>query len=88
MGNSEGPHCAMLRQKTNTGLRAADILVIAIWGWSGPSYAGAKTVLPIPRASSATEQKILEETLYLKEEPVSIASRYEQPISRARPMFM
>ncbi len=45
-------------------------------GWADPS-------LPIPRTSSATERQIEEEALYLKEETVSIASRYEQPISRA-----
>jgi len=73
----------MPRQIIRTGIRGTTILALAIWGWSGPSYAGAETVLPIPRTSSATEQKILEETLYLKEETVSIASRYEQPISKA-----
>jgi iron complex outermembrane receptor protein len=43
----------------------------------------AETPIPIPRASSSTEQEIREEALYLKEETVSIASRYEQPISQA-----
>jgi outer membrane receptor for ferrienterochelin and colicin len=45
-------------------------------GWADPS-------LPIPRTSSATEQQLREEVFYLKEETVSIASRYEQPISHA-----
>jgi len=45
-----------------------------IWAESSPS---------IPRTSSTTEQRLQEESLYLKEETVSIASRYEQPISRA-----
>lgn len=53
------------------------------WGWSDPSFSEAETALPIPRTSSATEQKILEEALYRKEETVSITSRYEQPISSA-----
>ncbi|MBX3302464.1 MAG: TonB-dependent receptor [Nitrospira sp.] len=47
----------------------------APYGWADPS-------LP-PRTSSATERQLREETLYLKEETVSIASRYEQPISQA-----
>lgn len=45
-------------------------------GWADPSLA-------LPRTSSATERQIEEEVLYLKEETVSIASRYEQPISQA-----
>jgi outer membrane receptor for ferrienterochelin and colicin len=44
--------------------------------WADPSF-------PLLRTSSATEKQLQEETLYLKEESVSIASRYEQPISRA-----
>ena len=44
--------------------------------WADPS-------LPLLRTSSATEKQLQEETLYLKEESVSIASRYEQPISKA-----
>ena len=51
--------------------------------WSGsPMYAGADAALPIPRTSSVTDQNLHDEALYLKEETVSIASRYEQPISR------
>ena len=38
---------------------------------------------PMPRASSGIEQQLRDEALYLQEETVSIASRYEQPISRA-----
>jgi outer membrane receptor protein involved in Fe transport len=62
------------------------------WGWmigvilsgvSAPLWSWAETSLPIPRTSSATEQQLQEEALYLKEETVSIASRYEQPISEA-----
>jgi len=37
----------------------------------------------MPRASSGIEQQLRDEALYLQEETVSIASRYEQPISRA-----
>lgn len=36
-----------------------------------------------PRLSSTTEERLHDETLYLQEETVSIASRYEQPISQA-----
>ncbi len=36
-----------------------------------------------PRMSSQTDQALKEELLFLKEETVSIASRYEQPISEA-----
>ena len=46
-----------------------------------PSW--AQNSLSLPRASSTTEQALHDEALYLKEETVSIASRYEQPISRA-----
>jgi outer membrane receptor protein involved in Fe transport len=45
-------------------------------GWADP-------LLPLPRTSSTTEQQLREEAVYLEEETVSIASRYEQPISRA-----
>lgn len=49
----------------------------------GLSHSWAQSSPPIPRASSAVEQQLQDESLYLKEETVSIASRYEQPISRA-----
>ena len=58
------------------------VVFLACW-LSDPFQAWAESSLPIPRTSSATEAQIREETLYLKEETVSIASRYEQPISRA-----
>lgn len=48
-----------------------------------PLYGWAETSSTIPHASSATNKQIQEEALYLKEETVSIASRYEQPISQA-----
>ncbi|MDR4465888.1 MAG: TonB-dependent receptor [Nitrospira sp.] len=38
---------------------------------------------PLLHTSSSTDYQLQEETLYLKEETVSIASRYEQPISQA-----
>lgn len=43
----------------------------------------AETSPLVHRASSTTERQLLNEALYLKEETVSIASRYEQPISKA-----
>jgi len=46
------------------------------YGWADPSPS-------LPRTSSGIEQQLQEEALYLKEETVSIASRYEQPISQA-----
>ncbi len=45
--------------------------------------AWADPPLPLLHTSSSTDQQLQEETLYLKEETVSIASRYEQPISQA-----
>jgi len=54
----------------------ACLMIVPPQVWAEPS-------LSIPRASSMTERQIQEEALYLKEETVSIASRYEQPISRA-----
>jgi outer membrane receptor for ferrienterochelin and colicin len=66
-----------------TVIRWVTSIVIVIWQWSLPLYAEAETSIPIPRPSSTVEKQIQEETLYLKEETVSIASRYEQPISRA-----
>lgn len=59
------------------------ILFITACRLSDPLHGWADTSFTIPRASSATEQQIQGEALYLKEEMVSIASRYEQPISRA-----
>lgn len=73
----------MTRQLTCRCIRWPTIIVIVIWLWSDPSYAGAETSLPIPRTSSTVEKQIHEETLYLKEETISIATRYGQPISQA-----
>lgn len=89
MGRTELGRMVGVRTKTcrdmlaRTGIRWAIILHMAIWSWQVPFHAGAETTLPIPRASSTVERQIQEETLYLTEETVSIASRYEQPISRA-----
>lgn len=61
---------------------ATTLFITACW-LSGPLHGWAETSFAIPRTSSATEQQIQEEAIYLKEETVSIASRYEQPISQA-----
>ena len=61
---------------------SATLFITACW-LSVPLHCWAETSFTIPRASSATEKQIQEEALYLKEETVSIASRYEQPISQA-----
>lgn len=58
------------------------VFIAACW-LSGPLHGSAEPSFTIPRASSTTEQTIHEEVLYLEEETVSIASRYEQPISQA-----
>ena len=58
------------------------IAVVACW-WIVPLDVLAGPALIAPRASSTAEQQLVEETLYLKEELVSIASRHEQPISEA-----
>lgn len=50
---------------------------------AGIPHSWAQPPLPLPRTSSSMEQSLHDEALYLKEETVSIASRYEQPISRA-----
>lgn len=56
--------------------------MVACW-WIVPLDVLAGPALIAPRASSTAEQQLVEETLYLKEELVSIASRHEQPISEA-----
>lgn len=58
------------------------VMITACWLYGLP-FGWAEVPIPIPRASSMAEQHIQEEVLYLKEETVSIASRYEQPISQA-----
>lgn len=59
------------------------ILIMTVWWLSDPLSGWAEPSFVIPRTSSSTEKQIQEEALYLKEETVSIASRYEQPISEA-----
>lgn len=59
------------------------ILVMTVCWLSDPLCGWAETSFAIPRSSSTTEKQIQEEALYLKEATFSIASRYEQPISRA-----
>jgi hypothetical protein len=74
---------AMPAQMTPAVMQGTTRFACVAWGWNDPSFSEAETALPIPPGSSATEQKILEEALYLKVETLSIASRYEPPISRA-----
>lgn len=59
------------------------VLAVMACGMIALPESWAETSLPIPRASSAVERELHDEALYLKEETVSIASRYEQPISQA-----
>lgn len=69
----------MLRMR----LKLIQAFVIALCWWSDPLDGWAESSFTIPRVSSTTKHQLQDETLYLKEETVSIASRYEQPISRA-----
>lgn len=60
------------------------LVFTAVTGWCTSSLSSwPEPSSIIPRASSTTERQHLNEALYLKEETISIASRYEQPISRA-----
>jgi iron complex outermembrane receptor protein len=59
------------------------ICFVAACSLSSPLYGWAETSFSIPHASSPTDKQIQEEALYLKEETIGVASRYEQPISRA-----
>ncbi|HMS82276.1 MAG TPA: TonB-dependent receptor [Nitrospira sp.] len=61
----------------------AQLLTIVAYWLIVPPEAWAEPPFAIPRTSSTTEHQLQEEALYLKEETVSIASRYEQPVSRA-----
>ena len=72
-----------MRSLIHKRVRWATIIATSIWWWSDPLYTEAETSIPIPRPSSTVEQQLQDEALYLKEETVSIASRYEQPISQA-----
>lgn len=69
----------MLRMR----LKLIQAFVIALCWWSDPLDGWAESSFTIPRVSSTTKHQLQDETLYLKEETVSIASRYEQPISKA-----
>ncbi|MDH4303485.1 MAG: TonB-dependent receptor [Nitrospira sp.] len=64
-------------------VRRSSILAITLYGVSIPLLCWAEPSPPILRTSSVTEQQLHDEALYLKEETVSVASRYEQPISKA-----
>lgn len=71
----------MIRNRRHTRQHAIVIMMVC-WVLGQPlSYAEPR--FSIPRASVGTEKQLQEEALYLKEEMVSIASRYEQPISTA-----
>lgn len=65
------------------GMPWRTLFLIGAYWLSDPFYAWAEPSIPIPRTSSETDKQLQDEALYLKEENVSIASRYEQPISRA-----
>lgn len=64
-------------------MRWCFIIVVAVWMLGLPPSPWADASASLPRTSSTVDQQLLDEALYLKEETVSIASRYEQPISRA-----
>ena len=68
-------------------MRRSLVCVIALtfsWFLSPSGFAQPpEPSMAVPRMSSLTEQAMKDELLYLKEETVSIASRYEQPISEA-----
>lgn len=64
-------------------VRLSTIVLIAVCWLIGLPDSWAETSTLIPRTSSATEKQLQEESLYMKEETASIASRYEQPISKA-----
>jgi len=59
------------------------LIIVGVWWLSHLLCSWADSSLPLTRTSSATEQELQDEALYLKEETVSIASRYAQPISQA-----
>ena len=71
--------------KTAAGIAriSGRIMLVVAWWLSDPLGSWADSSLPLSRASSSTEQQLRAEAVYLKEETVSIASRYEQPISKA-----
>ena len=64
-------------------MKLVQTFVVVFCWWSSSVNGWAEPSSALPRASSSTEQQIRNEALYLQEETVNIASRYEQPISRA-----
>lgn len=64
-------------------MRCRAIALVTVCWVLGQPLIYAETGFVIPRTSSKTEHQLREEALYLKEETVTIASRYEQPISKA-----
>lgn len=64
-------------------VRRTVALGLAFYWLSHPLSSLADPSPPMPRASSGIKQQLRDEALYLQEETISIASRYEQPISRA-----
>ena len=58
-------------------------ILAVVWWLSDPLGSWADPSLPLIRTSSSTDRQLREEALYLREETVSIASRYEQPLSHA-----
>ena len=87
-----GEPCDKTNPVTDTGsevsldmihVRWVWIIATTLYGLSTPLLCWAEPSLPTPRASSITQQHLKDEALYLKEETISIASRYEQPISEA-----
>lgn len=59
------------------------ILAVTFYGIHTSLWCWAEPLSPIPLTPSTTEQQVKDEVLSLKEETVSITSRYEQPISQA-----
>lgn len=59
------------------------VIVTMLYGMNVPLLASAEPSLTIPRTFSTIDHQLQEEALYLKEETISVASRYEQPISKA-----
>jgi len=86
IGSANGV-CESANYELRVGYRRAmhwsRIIVAALWLLGDPLSTQADPAWPHPRTSSTTDQQLQDEALYLKEETVSIASRYEQPISQA-----
>lgn len=67
----------------NRDFAVSIIVLIALMADSGVQNDASAEEPPSLRPSTAAEQQLHEEVLYLKEETASIAARYEQPISEA-----